>query len=645
MRGRSCRTCGEEEAAVARQHAAYFLRWPKRPPQPCTGRSSCSGSTLLEAEHDNLRAALDTGRRRGGAGCGSLRLAAALWPFWEARGYLSEGRHHLRAALQQSGLPDAPERAQALLGAARLALHQGDLDEADTFAAGEPGAVPLAGRLPRDGSGSPLPGRGGLCQRPVRRPQALFAEGLEACRQSGWTQGSALALVKLGAVAMMLGELTRARSPLEEGLALAETLGDAPTLAFALYERGLSGHCGKADTPSAGTLLEQSVEIWRRLGHKQATAEALGALGRLAGRQGDPARAISFLEQAAATYRELGARIHLAWTLQELGNVHYAAGAYAQARAAYEESLGIFRELNDRHGIACAGNNLGMTCFHLGDPAGAQALHREALAIYQSRRHGEGMTWSLERLGLAEARLGDAVRAARMLGAAGAAREGLGIPMARWDQADWDQAVAALRAGLTDRGLRGRMGRRPGHVAGSGRRGRAGYRPAGGSGGVSFYKQPSRHRNAEEHRDPQPVDGDVARHIEASCHGWKSSPDWPQATLAVWRSGTRMLPRCVPSVRTARRRRGQCTTHCPVCGRRHAVRPPSPFTHNSAEPHRLSRRAPIAATWKDQDLLPQHVQQCGPSRQAKRRDRSRTVEVAETSAPAFRPGRSGHGRG
>src|SRR5262249_23070818 len=79
----------------------------------------------------------------------------------------------------------------------------------------------------------------------------------------------------------------------------------------------------------------------------------------------------------------------------------------------------------------------------------AQALHREALAVYQSRQNVEGMTWSLERLGVVEARLGDAPRAARMLGAAGAAREGLGIPMARWDQADWDQAGAAPRAALT----------------------------------------------------------------------------------------------------------------------------------------------------------------------------------------------------
>jgi len=43
---------------------------------------------------------------------------------------------------------------------------------------------------------------------------------------------------------------------------------------------------------------------------------------------------------------------------------------------------------------------------------------------------------------------GDAQVAARLLGAASAAREALGIPRARWDQADWDRATAAAYAAL-----------------------------------------------------------------------------------------------------------------------------------------------------------------------------------------------------
>ena len=57
-------------------------------------------------------------------------------------------------------------------------------------------------------------------------------------------------------------------------------------------------------------------------------------------------------------------------------------------------------------------------------------------------------TWSLERLGVLEALKGNPQEAVRLCGAASTAREGLGVPLAHWDQADWDQAVAAMRAAL-----------------------------------------------------------------------------------------------------------------------------------------------------------------------------------------------------
>ena len=50
---------------------------------------------LLEANHDNFRAAFDWFAERGeDERC--LRLGAALWVFWEACGHWSEGRERLR---------------------------------------------------------------------------------------------------------------------------------------------------------------------------------------------------------------------------------------------------------------------------------------------------------------------------------------------------------------------------------------------------------------------------------------------------------------------------------------------------------------------------------------------------------------------
>src|SRR5207249_3871010 len=92
--------------------------------------------------------------------------------------------------------------------------------------------------------------------------------------------------------------------------------------------------------------------------------------------------------------------------------------------------------------------NLGNTLMHLGEPVRAQRLFREALTLYQSRNCAEGIVWALERLAVVEVTHGDARKAARMLGAAPGARDALGVAASRLNQADWERALAATRAGL-----------------------------------------------------------------------------------------------------------------------------------------------------------------------------------------------------
>ena len=56
----------------------------------------------LEAEHDNLRAAISGSAERGEVEAG-LRLGAALWHVLVARGYVAEGRERLTALLALPG--------------------------------------------------------------------------------------------------------------------------------------------------------------------------------------------------------------------------------------------------------------------------------------------------------------------------------------------------------------------------------------------------------------------------------------------------------------------------------------------------------------------------------------------------------------
>jgi Tfp pilus assembly protein PilF len=87
----------------------------------------------LEEEHDNMRAALSWALDHREAEI-ALRLGGALRWFWNMKGYYSEGRSWLAAALTSDGGASALSRAKTLEGLGWLANQQGDLDRAEAIA-------------------------------------------------------------------------------------------------------------------------------------------------------------------------------------------------------------------------------------------------------------------------------------------------------------------------------------------------------------------------------------------------------------------------------------------------------------------------------------------------------------------------------
>jgi predicted ATPase len=119
----------EEAEQIKRVHAQYFLTLAEEAYPELRGPDQLEWLESLEAEHDNMRAALSWALERKEAEV-ALRLGGALWWFWSVRGYHSEGRRWLEAALaiEVGGSPEV--RAMALAGAGALASDQGDLDRA-----------------------------------------------------------------------------------------------------------------------------------------------------------------------------------------------------------------------------------------------------------------------------------------------------------------------------------------------------------------------------------------------------------------------------------------------------------------------------------------------------------------------------------
>src|SRR5581483_6422140 len=117
-------------------HAQYVTVLAKREAGKVWGPEPEVGLARLEQDYDDLVSALEwTCNSEVGKESGlSLQLAAALGPFWEHRGFLSEGRERLAQALRDKRRPEHGRlRIEALEAAARLAFLQSAYAEAITL--------------------------------------------------------------------------------------------------------------------------------------------------------------------------------------------------------------------------------------------------------------------------------------------------------------------------------------------------------------------------------------------------------------------------------------------------------------------------------------------------------------------------------
>jgi predicted ATPase len=79
-------------------HAAYFVALAEKAAPEIEGPDQVSWMERLEAEHDNLRAALSWSLKARDMET-ALRIGGALWWFWVVRGHPSESRRWLASDL------------------------------------------------------------------------------------------------------------------------------------------------------------------------------------------------------------------------------------------------------------------------------------------------------------------------------------------------------------------------------------------------------------------------------------------------------------------------------------------------------------------------------------------------------------------
>jgi len=267
---------------------------------------------LLEREHDNLRSSLEWCAQESNGDERGLRLSSALERFWYFRGFWSEGREHLRRALDRPGAQNISlPRARALLGSGRLAYVQGEYQAA----------------------------------------REALSQSLDLNRHLDDSSGLAATLQMLGLVAMREGDYSQARALLEECQGLLTKLGDKPGAASQLLNLGIvSITLGDFDT--AKIKCEAALALGRELGEKNIIASSLCNLAEVGLFQTDYHHAQAHLQEALEMYQDMGSTIGIAYSLFGLGCAAVSLHEYGEARQHLTESLRLQVELGNRLGIA-----------------------------------------------------------------------------------------------------------------------------------------------------------------------------------------------------------------------------------------------------------------------------------------------------
>ncbi|GAA2323488.1 BTAD domain-containing putative transcriptional regulator [Streptomyces violaceusniger] len=358
---------GESDLA-RRAHLAHFTELTETAEPRLRRAEQLEWLATLEAEHDNIGAAM-RGALAAGEAWAAMRLAAGAGWYWWLGGRRTEGLELLTAATRTPG--EVPDDVRAMVYA--LIVHFVTSGRSDERQAAE--WIHEAHRLSRCGHHHPGVKFIAVLEHMLRAPEAAltaFAPMLDD--EDPWVR--ALARWHMGKMRIMFGR---------DG------------------QEGRDGREGQNQDGQDGQDRRDGQDGQNRQDGQD--------------RQDGPT-AEAYLEAALAEFRALGERYGMSLVLTELANLLAVRGDFAGACEHYEQAIAVVSEVGATEDVIRMRSRQAQLYWLLGDEDAGAA------AIAEARRCAERVTWpdALAELAFARAELarwdGDAEEAHRQLGLA-----------------------------------------------------------------------------------------------------------------------------------------------------------------------------------------------------------------------------------
>ncbi|MFO1272785.1 MAG: tetratricopeptide repeat protein [Rubrivivax sp.] len=294
--------------AVAARHADFYFALAKHVRDGLMGPEQAQWVEAAEADLDNIRAATASALQGRADAFIAVKLAVALQSFWQLRGYATEGRAVVKAALALPAV-QAAEMAQAwaLYVGAALAGSQGDHAEA----------------------------------------QKMLAQCLELRRRLGNPVDIAATLSTLALSRFRCGDAQGAIECEREALAMFRQLEDK--VGEAIGQTHLGEYiAAQGDDDTARRELAQALKLARAIGHRELEVDCEIMLGSIDFESGQMGAAREHFARVQAISHDAGDRTHESVSFWCQGRVDLAEGLVAEAAPKLARALEAFQAHEQR---------------------------------------------------------------------------------------------------------------------------------------------------------------------------------------------------------------------------------------------------------------------------------------------------------
>ena len=302
-----------DAAETAARHCDHYFAIAKAANKGLRGPQQADWLWKLEVELDNIRSAIALSLAGGVEPVVAVKFAVAVQGFWILRGYSSEGRKLVRAALALPAIQSSRvAHAFALYVGAALAESQSDHGEA----------------------------------------REMLETCLELRRELGNEVDIAATLSTLSMARLQAGDAAEAFAGESEALQIFRRLDDRVGEAIGLLHLGqICQHRG--EDAAARAHLEQCLTVAREIRHQEVEGECELVLGEVAFQSGDQAQACLRFKRSLTVCREAGDKRGEANALRWLARVDLQAGDLASARVRLCDALRAFRAFEMREELLC----------------------------------------------------------------------------------------------------------------------------------------------------------------------------------------------------------------------------------------------------------------------------------------------------